>query len=121
MQMMFLKALASNLLDQGCTSVQCIAVHPGVVSTNLVPGVKKKTFWMLDPSEAARSVLHCATSDEVVENMEKGFAYYSSNCKPAKVSPLALKLEVCLAVWKATLSILDLSINYLSHIQVKSN
>ncbi|EXC08254.1 Short-chain dehydrogenase TIC 32 [Morus notabilis] len=76
--LMFLKALASNLLDQG-----------------------------------ARSVLYCATSNQVVDKMVKGFAYYSSNCKPAKVSPQAAKMEACLDVWEATLSTLDLDINYL--------
>ncbi|XP_024027823.1 dehydrogenase/reductase SDR family member FEY [Morus notabilis] len=111
--LMFLKALASNLLDQGCNSVQCVAVHPGVVTTNLVPGVQKKTFWRFEPSEGARSVLYCATSNQVVDKMVKGFAYYSSNCKPAKVSPQAAKMEACLDVWEATLSTLDLDINYL--------
>lgn len=32
---MFLKALAYNLLDQKA-SIQCVAVHPGIVTTNLV-------------------------------------------------------------------------------------
>ncbi|PON89656.1 Short-chain dehydrogenase/reductase [Trema orientale] len=115
--LMFTKALARNLFEQGCISVQCIAVHPGIVTSNLVPGVKKKAFWMLDPSEGARSVLYCATSDGVVDSLDKGFAYYSSNCKPAKVSPLADKMEVCLEIWEETLNILGLDVYYLSHIK----
>ncbi|KAF4381622.1 hypothetical protein F8388_021250 [Cannabis sativa] len=98
MHLMFLKALAINLVQLGCNSVQCIAVHPGIVSSNLVPGVQKKAFWMLDSSEGARSVLYCATSKDVVENLDKGFAYYSSNCKPGKMSPIAENMETWCSV-----------------------
>ncbi|KAJ4976031.1 hypothetical protein NE237_001137 [Protea cynaroides] len=83
--LMFLKILANKLLEQRKTSIQCLAVHPGVVTTNLVPGFQKKAFWMFDPAEGARSVLFCATSDEVASNLVKGFAYFSCNCKPAYV------------------------------------
>ncbi|XP_062106957.1 dehydrogenase/reductase SDR family member FEY-like [Humulus lupulus] len=115
---MFLKALAINLVELGCNSVQCIAVHPGIVASNLVPGFKKKAFWMLDTSEGARSVLYCATSNDVVDNLDKGFAYYSSNCKPGKMSPLADKLEICLEIWEETLKILGLDDKYLSTSQI---
>ncbi|XP_030485160.2 dehydrogenase/reductase SDR family member FEY [Cannabis sativa] len=114
MHLMFLKALAINLVQLGCNSVQCIAVHPGIVSSNLVPGVQKKAFWMLDSSEGARSVLYCATSKDVVENLDKGFAYYSSNCKPGKMSPIAENMETCFKIWDETLKILGLDPNYLS-------
>ncbi|KAF3445049.1 hypothetical protein FNV43_RR14742 [Rhamnella rubrinervis] len=69
LNLMFLKALAHNLLDQHKTSIQCVAVHPGIVTTNLAPGLQRKAFWMFDPSEGARSVLHCATSSDLVDNM----------------------------------------------------
>ncbi|KAL5581561.1 hypothetical protein UlMin_014003 [Ulmus minor] len=115
---MFLKALASNLFHQNRTSIQCVAVHPGIVTSNLAPGLRKKSFWMLDSSEGARSVIYSATSKEVVGNMVKGFVYYSSNCKPAKVSPQAENMEACLDVWEETLSILGFNVYYLSNIQV---
>ncbi|XP_010275077.1 PREDICTED: retinol dehydrogenase 12-like isoform X2 [Nelumbo nucifera] len=115
--LMFLKILANKLLEQKIrASIQCIAVHPGIVTTNLVPGVKKKSFWMFDPTEGARSVLFCATSDDVARNLEKGFAYYSCNCKPGRVSPHAADMDSCLDVWQKTLDILQFNGDYLSHV-----
>ncbi|KAH7533651.1 hypothetical protein FEM48_Zijuj04G0154300 [Ziziphus jujuba var. spinosa] len=120
LNLMFLKALANNLLHHHKNSIQCVAVHPGIVTTNLVPGLKqRKKWWMFDPSEGARSVLYCATSGELVDNMVKGFAYYSSNCKPAKVSPQANDMKACKDVWEETLNILGLDFNYLSQILSK--
>ncbi|XXG68335.1 hypothetical protein AAC387_Pa06g1447 [Persea americana] len=117
--LMFLKILASKLLDQSEHSIQCIAVHPGIVTTNLVhkvPSFRKKSFWRFDPAQGARSVLFCATSKDMADNLVKGFAYYSCNCKPARMSPQATDLEVCLEVWKKTLEILGLSIDYLKQV-----
>ncbi|KAL5581514.1 hypothetical protein UlMin_013956 [Ulmus minor] len=97
------------------TSIQCVALPSGIFTSNLVPGVRKKSFWMLDSSEGARSVIYSATSKEVVGNMVKGFV---QNCKPAKVSPQAENMEACLDVWEETLSILSFTVNYLSNIEV---
>ncbi|KAL5581518.1 hypothetical protein UlMin_013960 [Ulmus minor] len=100
------------------TSIQCVALPSGIFTSNLVPGVRKKSFWMLDSSEGARSVIYSATSKEVVGNMVKGFVYYLRNCKPAKVSPQAENMEACLDVWEETLSILSFTVNYPSNIEV---
>ncbi|XP_043689842.1 dehydrogenase/reductase SDR family member FEY-like [Telopea speciosissima] len=114
--LMFLKILANKLLEQRKTSIKCLAVHPGVVTTNLVPGFQKKAFWMFDPAEGARSVLFCATSDDVVCNLVKGFGYYSCNCKPARISPHVADTDSCLEVWQKTMEILKLNMNYVSHV-----
>ncbi|XP_042518960.1 dehydrogenase/reductase SDR family member FEY-like [Macadamia integrifolia] len=112
--LMFLKILANKLMEQRKTSIQCLAVHPGVVTTNLVPGFQKKSFWMFDPAEGARSVLFCATSNDVAGDLVKGFAYYSCNCKPGRISPHVADMDECLEVWKKTMEILQLNINYIS-------
>ncbi|XP_068655952.1 dehydrogenase/reductase SDR family member FEY-like [Aristolochia californica] len=117
-QLMFLKILASKLLEKKA-SIQCIAVHPGIVTTNLVrqvPGFRKKSFWRFDPAQGARSVLFCATDDQVADNLVKGFAYYSSNCKPGKVSPQAGDMESCMGVWKKTLEISRVKLDYLEQV-----
>ncbi|XP_043702807.1 dehydrogenase/reductase SDR family member FEY-like [Telopea speciosissima] len=114
---MFLKTLANKLMEQRKTSsIQCLAVHPGVVTTNLVPAFQKKAFWMFDAAEGARSVLYCATSADVETHLVKGFAYYSCNCKPARMSPHADDMDSCLEVWRKTMEILQLNPDYLSHL-----
>lgn len=122
--LMFLKILASKLLDHKENSIQCIAVHPGIVTTNLVrtvPSFQRKSFWRFDTVQGARSVLFCVTSDEVTSNLVKGFAYYSCNCKPARVSPRVADSDACLEVWQKTLEILDLSFDYLEQMTADSN
>ncbi|KAG9439378.1 hypothetical protein H6P81_019543 [Aristolochia fimbriata] len=114
-QLMFLKILALKLLEKKA-SVQCIAVHPGIVTTNLVPEFRKKSFWMFDPAQGARSVLFCATDDQISENLVKGFAYYSSNCKPGKISPQAGDMDSCMEVWNKTLEISRLKTDYLEQV-----
>ncbi|XP_042478784.1 dehydrogenase/reductase SDR family member FEY-like [Macadamia integrifolia] len=114
--LMFLKILANKLVEQKKTSIQCLAVHPGVVSTNLVPAFQKKSFWMFDSVEGARSVLFCATSAEVEAHLVKGFAYYTCNCKPARMSPHTADMDACLDVWQKTMEILQLNTDYLSHV-----
>ncbi|KAJ4981618.1 hypothetical protein NE237_032455 [Protea cynaroides] len=113
--LMFLKTLANKLLEQRKTSIQCLAVHPGVVNTNLVPAFQKKSFWMFDPAEGARSVLFCATSADVVAHLVRGFAYYSCYCKPARMSPRAADMDACMEVWQKTMEILKLDVDYLSN------
>ncbi|KAJ4974892.1 hypothetical protein NE237_008066 [Protea cynaroides] len=89
---------SNKLLEQRKTSIQCLAVHPGVV-----PAFQKKAFWMFDPAEGARSVLFCATSADVVAHLVKGFAYYSSD------------MDACMEVWQKTMEILKLDVDYLSN------
>ncbi|XP_077242234.1 dehydrogenase/reductase SDR family member FEY-like [Tasmannia lanceolata] len=114
--LMFLKTLSSKLIDQRKTSIQCIAVHPGIVTTNLVPGFRRKSFWMFDPAQGARSVLFCATGGNIVDGLVKGFAYYSCNCKPARASPQASDMDACLEVWHKTIEILGLNVDYLTQV-----
>ncbi|XP_068653992.1 dehydrogenase/reductase SDR family member FEY-like [Aristolochia californica] len=114
-QLMFLKILAIKLLEKKA-SIQCIAVHPGIVTTNLVPGVRKKSFWRFDPAQGARSVLFCATDDLVADNLVKDFAYYSSNCKPGKVSPQVGDMNSCIEVWKETLEISRVKADYVEQV-----
>ncbi|KAF9588981.1 hypothetical protein IFM89_017660 [Coptis chinensis] len=113
---MFLKVLASKLSDQHKASIQCIAVHPGAVCTNLNGGTKQKLFFMFDADQGARSTIYCATSDSVAENLIKGFAYYSCSCKPGKLSPQAEDVDTCLEVWQKTMAILELKEDYLSEV-----
>ncbi|KAF5189917.1 Dehydrogenase/reductase SDR family member FEY [Thalictrum thalictroides] len=114
--MMFLKSLASKLSDRNNASIQCIAVHPGAVCTNLNEGSKRKIFFMYDAAEGSRSPIFCATSDSVTENLVKGFAYYSCSCKPGKVAAKAEDLDACSVVWQKTLDILELKDDYLSQV-----
>lgn len=117
-QLMFLKTLARKLSEKKITSIQCIAVNPGIVNTQLVkqiPIPDWKLFWMLSPAEGARSVIFCATSAEAV-NVDEGFAYYSCTCKPAKESPQAMDVDLCLDVWQKTLEILPLDVDYLTQV-----
>ncbi|KAF6150605.1 hypothetical protein GIB67_022217 [Kingdonia uniflora] len=134
--LMFLKVLASKLSDQKKASVECIAVHPGAVSTKITTGKQKEKhiFFLLTAAEGnvflsrsysilffseiddvfflitgARSVLFSATSPDVGESLVNGFGYYSCDCKPSRVSPKALDNEACLDVWQKTIDILELN------------
>lgn len=64
----------------------------------------------------ARSVIFCASSGRVVDNLVNGFAYYSSNCKPSTVSRQASDTHSCLEVLQKTMEILDLNPNYLDQL-----
>ncbi|PIA41666.1 hypothetical protein AQUCO_02200239v1 [Aquilegia coerulea] len=115
-QIMFLKALASKLFDNNKASVQCIAVNPGAVRTNLTPEKKDKLFFAFSPAQGARSAIFCATSDSVADNLDKGFAYYSCSCRPGKMAAKAEDMDSCLEVWQKTLDILELKDDYLSQV-----
>ncbi|KAI6697088.1 hypothetical protein NL676_017207 [Syzygium grande] len=115
-QLMFLKALSAKLVSMAKTSVLCVAVHPGIVESNLLSDGRMRGFWMLDPSEGARNVLFCSVGADVPRNTTENFAYYSQ-CKPGRMSGLADDPKECLIVWDETLRILGLSPNdYLSEI-----
>ncbi|XP_058071538.1 dehydrogenase/reductase SDR family member FEY-like isoform X2 [Magnolia sinica] len=117
--LMFLKILASKLMDERKNCIQCIAVHPGIVTTNLVrtvPSFRRRSFWRFDPKEGARSVLFCVASADVAADLEKGFAYYSCNCKPARVSAQAADVDTCMEVWQKTLEIAGLNADYLTQV-----
>ncbi|KAF6150612.1 hypothetical protein GIB67_022224 [Kingdonia uniflora] len=109
--LMFLKVLASKLLDQKKASIQCITVHPGAVGTKIASceRSKKHLSFVFSPAQGARSVLFCATSPDVGENMVNGLRYYSCDCKRSKVSPKALDNEACLDVWEKTMDVLELN------------
>ncbi|KAJ0963211.1 hypothetical protein J5N97_028333 [Dioscorea zingiberensis] len=112
---------ARKLFEKKITSIQCIAVNPGIANTNMVKQQQHTTaewklFWMFSPAEGARSVLYCSTSPSVAENLNEGFAYYSSHCTRAKESLQAMNVNACLNVWKKTIQILDLDVDYLSQI-----
>ncbi|PIA41664.1 hypothetical protein AQUCO_02200238v1 [Aquilegia coerulea] len=113
---MFLKVLAGKLLGQKQTSMQCFAVHPGAVCTNLNAGARMNLVFMFDGTEGARSVILCATSDSVTKNLVKGFAYYSCTCEPGKVSPKAEDMDSCFEIWQKTLDILDMKDDYLARL-----
>ncbi|KAI6697085.1 hypothetical protein NL676_017204 [Syzygium grande] len=115
-QLMFLKALSAKLVSMAKNSVLCVAVHPGIVESNLLSDGRMRGFWMLDPSEGARNVLFCSVGADVPRNTTENFAYYSQ-CKPGRMSGLADDPKECLIVWNETLRILGLSPNdYLSEI-----
>ncbi|XP_026661771.2 dehydrogenase/reductase SDR family member FEY-like isoform X2 [Phoenix dactylifera] len=112
------QTLARKLSEKKITSIQCIAVSPGIVNTKLVKQVPIsdwKLFWMFSPAEGARSVVFCATSARTVDKA-KGFAYYSYACKPTKESPQAMDVDLCLHVWQKTLEILHLDVDYLNQV-----
>ncbi|KAI3437108.1 uncharacterized protein J3R85_005854 [Psidium guajava] len=115
-QLMFLKALSAKLVSMAKTSVLCVAVHPGIVESNLLPDGRMRGFWMLDPSEGARNVLFCSVGADVPCNVPENFAYYS-RCKPGTMSSLADDPKECSRVWDETLRILGLSPrDYLSEV-----
>lgn len=115
-QLMFLKALSTKLISMGKTSVLCVAVHPGIVESNLLSDGRMRGFWMLDPSEGARNVVFCSVGADVLRNTTENFAYYSQ-CKPGRMSSLADDPKECLRVWDETLRTLGFSPNgYLSEI-----
>ncbi|KAF8043606.1 hypothetical protein BT93_A1817 [Corymbia citriodora subsp. variegata] len=115
-QLMFLKALCTKLISMAETSVLCVAVHPGIVKSNLLSDGRMRGFWMLDPSEGARNVLFCSVRADVQHNTTENFAYYSQ-CKPGRMSSLAEDPKECLRAWDETLCILGFSPNgYLSEI-----
>ncbi|KAK1327279.1 hypothetical protein QJS10_CPA01g00496 [Acorus calamus] len=111
--LMFLKALASKLSYRRKTSIQCIAVNPGIVNTKLVqrpvPIPQWRLFWMFHPAQGARSVLFCATHQGVEDDLVDGFTYYTCNCKPAPTSVQAIDREACLDVFRSTLEVLNTS------------
>lgn len=109
--LMFLGVLSSKLPTEA--AVQVIAVHPGIVSTNIlmgsVPSYSERSFWKFHAAEGARSVLFCATTRDIRQKEQStGCIYYSSNCKPAKVSAQAADTAECLQVWDKTLAVLGL-------------
>ncbi|GLJ15152.1 hypothetical protein SUGI_0247850 [Cryptomeria japonica] len=117
-QLMFLNVLSRKLPANAQLGV--IAVHPGIVSTNITrgfdPRFSNKSFWRFDAEQGARSVLFCATEGEVEQllhkrknQQESGFLYYSYNCKPAKVSAQVADLNNSFRVWTKTLQLLGLS------------
>eukprot|EP01018_Ginkgo_biloba_P030811 Gb_19713 [translate_table: standard] len=123
--LMFLSVLSSKLPETAAIDV--IAVHPGIVSTNLVGDVvasfRNKSFWKFNAAEGARSVIFCATAAELHDDKElhgndkvnvKGestakFAYYSYNCRPAKISTQATDSATAIKIWEKTLELLGLS------------
>ncbi|KAK1304275.1 hypothetical protein QJS10_CPB11g01854 [Acorus calamus] len=132
--LMFLKALASKLSYRRKTSIQCIAVNPGIVNTKLVqrpvPIPQWRLFWMFHPSQGARSVLFCATHQGVVDDLVDSFAYYTCNCKPAPTSAQVTDQEACLDVFRSTLEVLNTGTNknltqllddYCDHAEHKAN
>ncbi|KAM0937264.1 putative NADP-retinol dehydrogenase [Dioscorea sansibarensis] len=121
-QLMFLKTLAGKLYEKKITSIQCVTVNPGIVNTNMVKQQQKhkiaewKLFWMFSPAEGARSVLFCSTNESVVKNTIECFAHYSSVCTPTKEAPQAMDVISCVNVWKKTMEMLDLDMDYLSQL-----
>eukprot|EP00253_Pinus_taeda_P027698 PITA_27698 len=124
--LMFLSVLSSRLPANA--EIDVIAVHPGIVSTNLLGVIathySNKSFWRFDPAEGARSVLFCATTANVPRNdpnenhriggednrdTSTKFAYYRYDCKPAKICRRANDWTVALQVWDKTLGLLDVS------------
>ncbi|OVA04294.1 Short-chain dehydrogenase/reductase SDR [Macleaya cordata] len=122
--LMFLKTLANKLIDESKkATIQCIAVHPGAVGTNvdhLGPIMRKAhLFWVFDSAQGARSVSFCATRDAVAENLVKGFAYYSYTCKPDRIASQAEDIDACFEVWKKTMEILQLDADYVHDLLVR--
>lgn len=58
---------------------------------------------------------------DIANNLLKGFAYYSCDCKPARVSPQAINLDACLEIWQKTLEILGLSVDYLKQVTANTS
>ncbi|KAL5977158.1 hypothetical protein ACLOJK_021500 [Asimina triloba] len=120
--LMFLKVLDSKLQEQGKNCIQCIAVHPGIVATNLFRVISKdRSGGSIRRKVGARSVLFCVASVDVGANLAKGFAYYSCNCKPAPVAAQAADMDSCLEVWKKTLEISGLDLDFLTQLVKMAN
>ncbi|MCL7034432.1 hypothetical protein MKW94_009304 [Papaver nudicaule] len=118
-QLMFLKTLANKVAQQRENAgFKCIAVHPGGVGTNIDPMayIAASIGLMFTPAEGSRSVIFCAASEDVTESLNNGFAYYSYDCKPDKISPLAYDTDACCEVWQKTMEILGVDHDYVSHL-----
>ncbi|RZC67820.1 hypothetical protein C5167_011502 [Papaver somniferum] len=118
-QLMFLKTLADKVMQQKENAdFKCIAVHPGGVGTNIDPMayIAASTGLMFTPAEGSRSVIFCAASEDVNESLYNGFGYYSYDCKPDRISPLAYDTDACCMVWQKTMEILRIDNNYVLHL-----
>jgi NAD(P)-dependent dehydrogenase (short-subunit alcohol dehydrogenase family) len=74
------------------------AVHPGLVSTNLIPGVVRFFYRnrILTPEQGADTPLWCATSDDVAD--ESGNYYAKRETRTP--SPVALDDELADELWR---------------------
>ncbi|KAI3888646.1 hypothetical protein MKX03_030923 [Papaver bracteatum] len=119
-QLMFLKTLANKVAQQKENAAfKCIAVHPGGVGTNIDPMayIAASTGLMFTPAEGSRGVIFCAASEDVAKSLYGGFAYYSYDCKPDRISPLAYDTNACCEIWKKTMEILQLDNDYVLHLR----
>ncbi|KAI3988660.1 hypothetical protein MKX01_027024 [Papaver californicum] len=117
--LMFLKTLANKITHQRENAAfKCIAVHPGGVGTNIDPMayIAASTGWMFTPAEGSRSVIFCATSEDVTGSLCSGFAYYSYDCKPDRISLVANDTDACCEVWQKTMEVLRLDHDYVFHL-----
>ena len=74
------------------------AVHPGLVSTNLIPGVVRFFYRnrILTPEQGADTALWCATSDDVAD--ESGNYYAKRETRTP--SPVALDYDLADELWR---------------------
>lgn len=99
-----------QLLDTDNAYVQVIAVHPGVVDTELfehsattsVPWFNKMMF--KTPEEGARTPVYAAISPRI----EGQGGLYLSNCRKAAIHPHALNAEKCEKFFKYSCDLLKI-------------
>jgi retinol dehydrogenase 12 len=83
------------------TGVNCYALHPGVVASDvwrsvpwpLRPLIKR---WMITPEEGAQTTLYCATSPDVVKESGR----YYDKCKARTPSALAQDTALAAELWR---------------------
>lgn len=96
--LLFVLELTRRLKGTGVTTY---AVHPGIIGTEVWRTLPRPLHWLLKfllktPKEGAKTILHCATTDQLVN--ETGL-YYENN-KQQKPSVVAESHELATLLWK---------------------
>lgn len=99
-----------TLLDKENAHVQVIAIHPGIVDTDLfehsattaVPFFKKMMF--KTPEQGSRTPVYAAISPKI----EGQGGIYLSNCRKGPIHPVALNAEKCEKFFNFSCELLDI-------------
>ncbi|MEW5305606.1 MAG: hypothetical protein WDW36_008138 [Sanguina aurantia] len=97
-QIMFTRELNKRLADADIHNVTALALHPGMVLTNVVrslPALVQTAYkaalsaLLLSPSQGARASTYCACNPRAPHKSHHTGGYLSSNCIPVQPSPAA--------------------------------
>ncbi|KAG0564116.1 hypothetical protein KC19_8G084200 [Ceratodon purpureus] len=119
--------LFSNLLQRRLpreAGVEIICVHPGQISTEVAKGTRgilrfaqKLPLYLLSPVEGSRSVLFCATDQQVQDYARalRGLSYplapyFGSDCKPCSVARQVHDMDKAQLVWHETLRLVGMPV-----------